>query len=108
MTSYRELAQRMVAKAEDFEKHLKKITSLNNELKERSMKILNNIEELVGKTVGQPLGNKCKCCFDRESTYILLPCGHANYCEVCATHAKSQGRCYHCRTRIDKIKKVFF
>ena len=49
---------------------------------------LDNKEPLGNKNVLEPLhGLDCSTCFEpRTRTFLLLPCGHATFCEKCATY----------------------
>ena len=53
---------------------------------------------------------ECTTCLEpRTRTYILLPCGHATFCQECAEHLcnSDDKRCPICRTRITGKNRVF-
>lgn len=57
----------------------------------------------------------CVICLDRERTHVLIPCGHATYCEQCANvlddQARTHGRpieCPLCRKEAVKAQKFYF
>lgn len=57
----------------------------------------------------------CVICLDRERTHVLMPCGHAAYCEQCANvldeQARIRGRpieCPLCRKVAIKAQKLYF
>ena len=52
----------------------------------------------------------CSICFEpRTQTFLLSPCGHATFCESCATHFcnSEDKRCPICRTMVTGKIKVF-
>ena len=52
----------------------------------------------------------CSICFEpRTQTYLLTPCGHATFCESCATHFcnSKDKKCPICRTMVTGKIKVF-
>ena len=50
----------------------------------------------------------CSICFEpRTQTYLLTPCGHATFCENCATHFCDDKKCPICRTVVTGKIKVF-
>ena len=79
----------------------------------------------VGDVVGQPKskdpsgdcdandplhGLDCSTCFEpRTRTFLLLPCGHATFCEKCATYfcESEEKRCPTCRATITGKVRVF-
>ena len=103
-SNYQEQLKEIHIKSDEFSKLLGNIQKLNNELRDKSKKVLESITELVGKA--NPI--TCKCCFNYPQTHMLYPCGHAGYCLTCATRAKDdRGRCYQCRQRIIDIVKYY-
>ena len=105
MTSnYQEQLKCIHAKSDEFSKRLGNVQKLNNELREKSKQVLENLTELVGRAT--PL--TCKVCFEYPQTHMMIPCGHAGYCLSCATRARDdRGRCYQCRQRIVEIVKYY-
>jgi len=49
--------------------------------------------------------DKCVICFDKIVSCALLPCGHAQFCEICVPNLKN---CPTCRTPIDGFLKIYF
>ena len=52
----------------------------------------------------------CSICFEPSTqTYLLTPCGHATFCESCATHFcnSKDKKCPICRTKVTGKIKVF-
>ena len=72
---------------------------------------LENKEPLGNKNVLEPLhGLDCSTCFEpRTRTFLLLPCGHATFCEKCATYfcESEEKRCPTCRATITGKVRVF-
>ena len=100
-SSYQEQLTAIHSKSDEFSKMLGNIQKLNNELREKSKKVLESLSDLVGRT------NPCTCkvCFNEKQTHMFYPCGHGGYCIACATRAKDdRGRCYACRQRIVDVK----
>ena len=54
-------------------------------------------------------GNKCVVCFAiRTSTWILMPCQHANCCESCRQNIQDFGQCCPvCRANIENMFPIF-
>ncbi|KAI9357787.1 hypothetical protein BD770DRAFT_410607 [Pilaira anomala] len=48
--------------------------------------------------------NKCKVCFHRNIEYVLTPCFHLAYCDLCAHKLKE---CAICRMEINGVHKVY-
>ena len=50
----------------------------------------------------------CIVCMEKPQEYILVPCGHAQYCEECAKQLRSgQLGCAVCRLPIERVIKVY-
>ena len=68
-------------------------------------------EPLANKNVLELLsGLECSTCFEpRIRTFLLLPCGHATFCEKCATHfcESEEKRCPTCRATVTGKVRVF-
>ena len=57
-----------------------------------------------------PSGSECSTCYEpRTRTFALLPCGHATFCEKCATYfsESSAKRCPTCRAKITGVVRLF-
>lgn len=53
-----------------------------------------------------PSEDKCVICFSKtEKNKVLVPCGHRQFCEKCIS--KNFENCSICRTKIEKIIKIF-
>ena len=53
-------------------------------------------------------GRECVVCLEEERSHVLVPCGHACVCEVCARSVvASTKECPVCRSHCEKIIKVF-
>ena len=51
---------------------------------------------------------KCLLCFDGPADHLCSPCGHMCGCEDCLTVVhRTSGRCPICRSRVERIQKVF-
>ena len=102
MTSnYVETLNKIKLKADEFASVLTNINNLNNDLKERTEKLL--------KALGDIKHNKvtCKICYSRPPTHCVLPCGHAGICEQCAQRALNRNRCFTCRANIGSAVKIY-
>jgi hypothetical protein len=106
MSSYSDLAKRLHSKCEEFSVHLKTLQTVNSGLQSSCEKALTALQALVGSP---PLAPKivCSTCCTRERTHCLLPCGHAAYCEGCATRAERRGRCFTCRGPVEGKLRVY-
>ena len=81
--------------------------------------LLDEIEENNSNTNDKPSDEvpsepECTTCFEpRIRTFLLLPCGHATFCEKCAAffcenEDKNSRRCPTCRTMITGKIRAFF
>ena len=103
-SSYQEQLKAIHSKSEEFAKLLGNIQKQNNELRAKSTKVLESINDLVG--CANP--TTCKVCFNYPQTHMFYPCGHAGYCLACSTRAKDdRGRCFQCRQRIVDVVKYY-
>ena len=100
-SSIEELCTKMKQKTEEFEKHLNTLSSINNDLKIKSTKMLEVLNEVVGDSK-----KTCSVCYTRQSSFACLPCGHV-FCESCAQRAQNRGRCFICRIRVESFVKIF-
>ena len=55
----------------------------------------------------QVLNGYCLLCYDNESTYMMVPCGHLCLCNDCLS-VFDQPSCLFCRAIIEKKVKAFF
>ena len=78
---------------------------------ERSLKVRyqSKANEEMAKHPDQRIPD-CSTCFEpRTRTFILLPCGHATFCQACAEHFcnSEDKRCPTCRTKVTGKNRVF-
>ena len=100
-SSIAEMCKRVHDKTSEFESILNTISVINTNLKESSEKMLTTLNELVGKT------KCCSVCYTHEANFVMLPCGHATFCESCAQRGLNRGRCFVCRSRVQSVTKIF-
>ena len=105
-TSYHDLAKALHEKTTEMNTHLTNLKELNDDLHDRTEKVLTALKDLTGS---QSLAARisCNCCYARPRTHALLPCGHAGLCENCATRAKRRNRCFSCRQSIEEVVRVY-
>ena len=52
--------------------------------------------------------SKCIVCLcERSTTFILMPCAHANICAICADHFEIGMNCPSCRMTISEKFRIF-
>ena len=101
MSSYPEILTKISAKSAEFAKFLADINHLNNDIKDRTDKLLKAINDLQGK------GSKlCTVCYTRERSHTILKCGHL-FCSNCAERALARNKCFTCRQEIEGLFRVF-
>ena len=103
-SSYSDLAKSLLEKTTQFAEHLKTLTQVNDELKEKCEKALTALSTVVGSSATSPAS--CPICFARQRTHVLVPCGHI-FCGSCSTRACRRGRCHSCRGTVDSNLRVF-
>ena len=63
-------------------------------------------QEQDGQLNENPRKFICQICYDREVETVLLPCGHARTCRVCAKQTmQDERKCPFCRGRVNVIQK---
>ena len=82
MTSFRDLAQKMHEKSKEFDAHLTDLKKLNDELRDRSGKVLEAITNLCGNI---NIPKTCTVCYTRPGMFACVPCYHGGLCNSCAT-----------------------
>ena len=103
--SFEEVTKAVLEKSRELDEHLQTIKKLNDELRDRSSKVLKALEKLVGST---KIGNKnCNVCYSRPRTHAVLQCGHGSFCENCATRCLERGRCYVCRATVTEMIRIY-
>lgn len=105
MSGYEDLVKKMQEKSKELNEHLLKIKQANEELQEKCANVLDSLSELVGNV--RPPRTTCNVCYSRPRSFCVLPCGHAGYCDSCATRAQSRGRCFTCRADITQIVRIY-
>ena len=104
MSSFQDIAQKMHEKSVEFDNHLSALKKLNDELRDRSGKVLEGIKNLCGTLSGP---KTCSVCYTRPGTFACVPCYHGGLCNSCATRSKDRGRCFTCRQRVEDVVKIF-
>ena len=103
MTSFSDIANAMQEKSKELDVHLNHLKKLNEELRDRSEKILVALEKLVGCTKNND--KSCTVCYSRPRTHAVL-CGHC-YCQNCAQRCLDRGRCYVCRKAVTEMVRIY-
>ena len=106
-SNYEELIKAMRDKALEFGTHLSRVKKANDELVVKAEKACNTLHDLIGSV--RPVPRKsCICCYTRDVTLCLVPCGHV-LCDNCAERARqrSPARCFTCRARIESTMKIY-
>ena len=73
-----------------------------------------NNSSINDKPTEVPSEPECTTCFEpRIRTFLLLPCGHATFCEKCAAYFceiedKNRRKCPTCRTMVTGKIRAFF
>ena len=104
--SYSDLATSLHEKTVQLDKHLRNLTTINEELKDRCEKALGALRQLCGSP-SLAARITCGICYTRERTHALLPCGHGGLCAGCATRMVRRGRCHSCRGSIEGSIRIF-
>ena len=105
-TSYVDIAKKLHNKSVEFNKHLTNIKQLNDQVKERTEKLLTAVNDLMG-TTSIATRITCNVCYTEARTHCLIPCGHAGLCESCAQRAHRRNRCHSCRAAITDVVRVY-
>mgnify|MGYP001993505195 CR=1 FL=1 len=102
--SYEELAKDLNTKAQEFDKHICSLKQLNDDLVDRTSRVLTALNALVGNTT---LRISCSICCTRPRNTVMVPCGHGGVCDACATRCERRGRCPTCRGPVEGTLRVF-
>ena len=86
--------------------HLRNLTNINSELKDKCEAALAALRELCGSD-SLAARISCSICCTRERTHGLLPCGHAGLCEACSSRVVRRGRCHFCRGTVESNIRIF-
>ena len=100
-SSYQELCKMMQNKANDFKKHLMRLNTLNNDIIERTEKIMVAMHEMMGDTSKK----MCPICYSHELSHAYT-CGHC-FCEACAQRGLERNKCAVCRARVTSCMKLY-
>ena len=105
---YPEIVNNVLTRARDFDQHLTRIRTLNDQLISRSEKLLVELGGLLEKVTEKNAPNKCSICYTRPKTHCFISCGHT-FCEPCCQRCKNsvRGRCYTCRTQVTELLRVY-
>ena len=101
MSTYQEVLVKLKEKSEEFSGFLTDINNLNNDIKTRTEKLLQAIDNLKGKH-----STLCTVCYTRERTHANLNCGHL-FCENCGQRGLNRNKCFTCRQPIEGLFRVF-
>ena len=104
--SYAELAKSLHEKTCELGTHLRNLTTINDELKDRCEKALTAMRTLCGSN-SLAARITCSICYTRERSHALLPCGHGGLCETCSTRVVRRGRCHSCRATVEGCIRIF-
>ena len=62
-----------------------------------------------GETEQEDAKKNCVVCMERPAKTVMVPCGHASYCEECAKRLLSTvGSCAICRAKIQTVMNIYF
>ena len=100
--TYEEFLARLQEKSNSFADYLTDCNNANNEVKVKTEKLLKILQKLKKSTV-----KFCKICYARPPTHVLLPCGHAGFCENCAQRQMNRNKCGICRSPTDSMTRIF-
>ena len=103
-TSYTDLAKSLHERATQLDVHLRNLSQINDELKDRCEKALAALKELCGTA---PTRVTCCICYSRDRTHAILPCGHGGLCEACSARVIRRGRCHSCRAAVESSVRIF-
>ena len=106
MASYGELAKALNLKTVEMNTHLCSLKDLNDELNDRTEKMLTALKNLTG-TTSVAAQISCNCCYSRPRTHALLPCGHGGLCANCCERARRRNRCFSCRGEVEQVVRIF-
>ena len=104
--SYADLAKSLHQKTIDLDKHMRNLSTINDELKEKCEKALNALHGLCGtNSIASRI--TCGICYTRERTHAIMPCGHAGLCETCSSRVVRRGRCPTCRQAVESSVRIY-
>ena len=101
--TYEELLVQLKDKADVFSEKLTECNNANNDVKTKTEKLLNTLQDLKNKHTTQ----YCKICYARPPTHALMPCGHAGFCENCCQRQVNRNKCGICRSAAESMVRIF-
>ena len=99
--SYIMLLCKMKEQADEFSQHLSGVLALNNEIKDKTTKLLKIMKEFQTKSKAT-----CSVCYSRAPNTALVSCGHV-FCDNCCQRAISRNRCFQCRSTIESSIRIY-
>ena len=102
--SYEDLTKSLHTKACELDSHLRNLTTINDELKDKCEKALSALRALCGDVTAH---TTCSICYTRERTHAILPCGHGGFCEACSDRVVRRARCPTCRGSVEGNIRIF-
>ena len=106
MSAFVDLAKKLNEKAKELDVRLCKLKGINDDLIDRSEKVLEALESFCNTAM--PLAPKtCNCCYSRPRTHCFVPCGHGNFCKHCCQRGVARNRCFTCRSEVESILRVY-
>jgi hypothetical protein len=100
-SEYESILVKMKQKSDDFKNYLTELNNLNNEVNDKTAKLLKTITTFKGCKE-----KLCPVCYSRPSTHAFLNCGHI-HCENCATRGMNRNRCFQCRAVVEGVMKIY-
>ena len=104
LRSYSQLAKDLNERAVSLDKHICELKQLNDDLVDRTSKVLIALQSLLGDT---SLRISCTICCTRPRNTVILPCGHGGICDGCASRCHRRGRCPTCRGPTEGTLRIF-
>ena len=104
--SYVDLAKTLLEKTAELDVHLRNLTNINDQLKDKLEKAIAALRQLCGDG---SLATRitCSICYTRERTHAIMPCGHGGLCETCAARVVRRARCHSCRGTVEGCIRIF-
>jgi hypothetical protein len=98
--SYEHVLKTVQEKGKAFDKYLKDLSHVNEELLAKSSILVKSFDEMKGKK------HTCPICYTRKQTHTFQPCGHCT-CQSCSERALSRNRCFTCRAPVEGIMRIY-
>ena len=97
---YETILLKMKEKSEEFATYLTDLHNLNNDVTDKTAKLLKTITKFKG------CDKRCTVCYNRPSTHAFVSCGHM-HCENCAQRGLARNKCFQCRSSVEGILKIY-